>query len=61
MLSTILLYSGPIGYLLVWILYFIVTRLFSLSESIKNIFFVYAIVPWGCVCLSGSGALLAIL
>ena len=55
MLSTVLMYSGPVGYVLVWILYFIITTFFELSEKAKNIFFIYAVVPWGGVCTTGCG------
>jgi hypothetical protein len=59
--STILIYSGPITYISIWILYFIVTIFFDISEQIKNALFIYALIPFGAVTQSAIGSLFYLL
>lgn len=55
MIGNILLYAGPIGYITIWILYFIITNTCELTIWQKKLFFLYALIPWGAICTSGTG------
>jgi hypothetical protein len=60
MIGRFLIYAGPVGYITVWILYFMITMSCDLPEFQKNIFFIYTLVPWGAVCTSSIGYLVSV-
>ncbi len=61
MISEILIYSGPITYIAVWIIFIIINILFTLDSITYNIFLIYAICPVGAIIQSGLGFLLQLL
>lgn len=61
LLGEILIYSGPITYILVWIIYLIIVLFFDISNGLKYVLFTYALVPWGAIFQSGLGYLVSLI
>lgn len=49
LLSKIIILSGPITYILMWVIYFIVVWFFNPSDKLKYALLVYAIAPVGAI------------
>lgn len=58
MLSKILISSGPITYIGVWVIVIVLLLFFNLSYAVKTALISYAMLPVGSICQSVLGYLL---
>jgi hypothetical protein len=59
MLSDLLIASGPITYILCWVVILLIICTCDTSEPVKAGLITYAVLPVGPICQSGVGLLLA--